>query len=486
MPDLTITDRIKKLFTGKSMKSLALKGGFWLGMGSGLEYGLRFLRNIILVRLLAPESFGLMAIVLAVNGALGAFTFIGINEAVIQSPDGGEETYLNAAWWLSLVRSAGLFFIALIFVPALTSFYSVASYSLMFKVSFLSILFNGAMSARAYIAQKKMDFRKWMIVSNGGAAIGILTAIGLTFWLHSVWALVIGYVMEAAGRCLLSFIICPYLPRMHFKKEHTKALWKYASGMFGLPVLYFFFKEADVFVIGKLLPKKELGLYSMAMRLAQMPILIVSTIINPILMPMFSTKQADRPWVNRTLIKSTRPILLAGSPIVCFFALYGKDLLTVVYGPQYATVAIPFAILLAATLFRTAATPISNVYFAIGKPQLQRFFLIIRAALMIVIIYPAVRFFGLTGAACAGLFSMLAGYFFQVLRMQDLGYLDLRRYGAIFLYAIAISTIVFIVWSAAGRLSLQPFHNMFLGFMWCMAAYVFLGLITFKLYRKAV
>ncbi|MDA8174667.1 MAG: oligosaccharide flippase family protein [Nitrospiraceae bacterium] len=467
------------------MRSLALKGGFWLGAGSGLEYGLRFLRNIILARLLVPESFGLMAIVLAVNTGLGAFTYIGINEAVIQSPDGGEETYLNAAWWLSLIRSVGLFALAVIALPWVVSFYSVEQYSAMFLVSFLSIIFTGAMSARAYIAQKEMDFKKWMLISNGGAAIGILTAIGLTFWLHSIWALVIGYVMEAAGRCLLSFIICPHLPRLHFSKVHTRALWKYASGMFGLPVLYFLFREVDVFVIGKLLSKRELGLYSMAVKLAQMPVLMVSTIINPLLMPMFSVKQADKQWINHALIKSTGIILLAGSPLVCFFALYGKDLLTAVYGPQYAAVAMPFAILLAATLFRTVSTPITNVYFAIGKPQLQRFFLMIRAVLMVLIIYPAVRFLGLTGAACAGLFSMLAAYFFQVLRIWGLGYLDIRRYGTIFLYGIVASMIVFAVWYAAGRMPLQPIHNMLVGFTWCAAAYVFLGAIAFKIYRKA-
>ncbi|MDA8089847.1 MAG: oligosaccharide flippase family protein [Actinomycetota bacterium] len=480
-----ITDRIKALFTGQGMRALALKGGIWLSAGSGLEYSLRFLRNIILARLLVPESFGLMAIVLAVNAGLGAFTYIGINEAVIQSPDGREETYLNAAWWLSLFRSAGLFALAVVALPWFVSFYSVERYSAMFMVSFLSIIFTGAMSARAYIAQKEMDFKKWMLISNGGSAIGILTAIGLTFWLHSIWALVIGYVMEAAGRCLLSFIVCPYLPRLHFSKEHTKTLWTYASGMFGLPILYFLFREVDVFVIGKLLPKRELGLYSMSMKLAQMPILLVSTVLNPILMPMFSAKQTDKQWINRVLIKSTAAILLAGSPIVCFCALYGKDLLTVVYGPQYAAMALPFAILLTATLLRTVSTPITNVYFAIGKPQLQRLFLIIRAVLMIIIIYPAIRFLGLTGAAGAGLIAMLAAYFFQVLRIWYLGYLDIRRYGAIFLYGIAVSMIVFAVWVAAKRMPLQPIHNMLVGFTWCAAAYVFLGVMAFKIYRKA-
>ncbi len=478
-------DRIKRLFAGKSLRALALRGSFWLGLGSGSEYSLRFLRNIILVRLLAPESFGLMAIVLAVNMALEAFTQVGVKEAVIQSPDGEEETYLNGAWWLSFLRSVGLFAIAIVAVPMLASFYSAGQYAGLFRFSFLAILFNGAISARALIAQKRMDFKKWIIISNGGGAIGILSAIALSFRLHSVWALVIGYVLEAAGRCILSFIMCPYLPKLRFRKEHKQALFKYARGIFGLPILYIIFRQSDIFVIGKLLPKKELGLYSMVLGLAQMPIFLVSTIINPVLMPMFSKKQHDKEWINRALLKSTKIIVLAGGPLVCFTALYGKNILTIVYGPVYAAASLPFAILLASTLLRSAGSPIANIYLAIGQPGLHRLFLIIRAAIMLLLIYPAVRFFGLAGAAAAGFLAEFVGYFFQVMRMRGLIVLDTRRYGAVYLHALGISMIVFIVWLATYHISGRPLYNLLLGLACCALAYAFMGLITFKKYRKA-
>lgn len=366
-----IIDKIKDVFVNSSLKSRALRGGFWLGIGSSFEYGLRLLRNIILTRILVPEVFGLMAIVIAVNAALEAFTQIGVREAVIQSPVGEEETYLNGAWWLSFVRSIGLFAIAMICVPWITSFYSISQYSWMIRLSFLTILFNGAISAGSHIAQKRMDYKKWMLISSGGGAIGILTAIGLSLWLHNVWALVIGFVTEAVVRCLLSFVICPFIPRLHFKKEHSQALLAFSRGMFGLPILFFVFTQADIFVVGKLLSKKELGLYSMAMSLAQIPMLLVTTIINPILMSMFSEKQQDKEWINSKIILSTKIITLAGTPIALFAALYGKDLLAMIYSSEYSEIALPFALMLGSTLLRASSTPIANVYLSMGQPRLH-------------------------------------------------------------------------------------------------------------------
>jgi len=481
-----LIEKIRKIFTNTSLKSRVLKGSFWLGLGGSFEYGLRFLRNIILARILAPDDFGLMAIILAVNAALESFTQIGIKEAIIQSPDGEEDSYLNGAWWLSFVRAIGLFAIAMLSVPFIASFYNVPQNTIMFRISFFTILFNGALSSRAYIAQKKMDYKPWVIISSGGGTIGILAAIGLSLWLNSVWALVIGYVLEAAAKCIISFIVCPFFPRLQFRKEHSHALITFSRGMFGLPILFFVFTQADIFVVGKLLSKKELGLYSMALSLAQLPMFLVSTIINPILMPMFSEKQNDKEWINQALIKSTRAIALIGTPIAVLIAFYGHDLLSISYGVQYSSVAIPFAVLFATNLIRTYSTPIANVYLAVGRPELHRLFTGIRAVLMVIFIYPAIKLFGLTGAAAAGFIALITSYCFQVWQIRGLTKLELRQYGGIFLQALGISLPVLLVWYYTYNLfSSRPLINILQGIIGSLLVYGILVTLFIKL-RKTV
>jgi hypothetical protein len=78
-----------------------------------MESALRFVRNMVLTRILMPEAFSDLAIILAVTGAVDAFTEIGIKEAVVQNPQGKSRPFLNGAWWLAFLRGGFLYLLAL-------------------------------------------------------------------------------------------------------------------------------------------------------------------------------------------------------------------------------------------------------------------------------------------------------------------------------------------------------------------------------------
>ena len=76
----------------------------------------------------------------------------------------------------------------------------------------LAIILNGSMSPQSYVAMKKMDFKRWTIIFNGGGAIGVTTTIVLGIFMQNVWALIIGFTVEALFRLILSFVFCPFRP----------------------------------------------------------------------------------------------------------------------------------------------------------------------------------------------------------------------------------------------------------------------------------
>ena len=79
----------------------------------------------------------------------------------------------------------------------LAHFYDNAALVPLIRFGCLAIVFKGAMSARAHVAIKQMYFKRWVLINNGGGVCGILTAVLLTFALENVWALVIGFTVEA-------------------------------------------------------------------------------------------------------------------------------------------------------------------------------------------------------------------------------------------------------------------------------------------------
>src|SRR5690349_3051705 len=139
---------IKRYLESGRLRSQAIRGGAWLGAGNIAAQAFRFGRNIVLTRLLSPDSFGLMAIIISISSIMDTVTEIGIREAIIQNPNGAKDEYLNSAWWLSVTRaliSYGILFVAAVPVAA---FYHNHSLVALARVALLSIVFRGAMSPK--------------------------------------------------------------------------------------------------------------------------------------------------------------------------------------------------------------------------------------------------------------------------------------------------------------------------------------------------
>ena len=424
-----ITDAVRNAVSGGGLKARVLRGGALIGTGSMIEHAVRFLRNIILTRIIMPEALGVMTIILAINAALESFTEVGIREAVVQHPEAEKKSFLNAAWWFATIRGTVLCGIGLLLAPVLASFYHISDSRDLLMLSFVAILFNGAMSTRAFVALKKMHSVRWVAIMQGAALGGVAITIVLVFVLRDIRAMIYGYIAEAALRCIISFIVCPLKPGFEFEKSQTKELFRFARGMAGVPLLTFIFLQADIFVLGRIADKHDLGLYGMAGSLASAPAVFISIFVNAILMPAFAQIRDQHARINTALIKATRSMSLIGFPLAAWFLLFGSGIMSLVYGPAYGAAGAVLAILFFSTALRTMASPIPAVYLGIGQPAANRIFAAIRTVIMVAIIYPAALFFGLEGAATAGAIAMVAAWFFQIRQMGKLTKLDLRRYG---------------------------------------------------------
>src|ERR1700689_5219348 len=106
-----------RLLLGGTLRAKAMRGGVILGGGSVAEQVSRFARNMVLTRLLAPSSFGAMAIVMASSAIVGSLTEVGLRAAVVHNPRGGEKAYLNAGWWMGFGRAISAYVILFAIAP---------------------------------------------------------------------------------------------------------------------------------------------------------------------------------------------------------------------------------------------------------------------------------------------------------------------------------------------------------------------------------
>lgn len=470
---------------GNSLKARSTRGVMILGIGTVAERGLRLVRNMILARLLAPEQFGVMAIVMAASVALEAFTDVGVKQSVIHNKRGDEAEYLNVAWWFQAVRGLGLFAVAYISAPWISHFYESTELLPLMRFAFVAILFNGLISPRVHALEKKIQFGKWVFLFQVSGLLGTLMSLGLAFFvMRNVWVLVIGFVAEAMLRCLLSFVLCPFLPKLTIDRDNLSKILKYARRMLGVPILAVIAFQLDVLVLGKVVTSEKVGMYWLGLQLALQIGMLFSKVVYPILLPIFAEKQDDKQSVCGAAMKITLWTGVLGIPITTFLVGCANPVLSIVYGSEYATVAMPFGLLCIYVLLRTNGSILSQVYFAIGKPHLHRRFVALRLIILACLIYPAIVLFGLVGAAAVVLLANLVGLCMQVVWMRKVIGLRFTDYvycwiPGLRLAAIVLAPVALLRFFKDGTL----FLNIAVGGLACSAACI-IGLLSLRRSRK--
>ncbi len=472
---------MRRVLVSDGLAARCARGSATLAVGTVAERGARFIRNVILARLIAPDQFGIMAIILAAGQLFEAITELGIRPAIIQNKRGATETFLNTAWWLSALRGAVLYLVGIIVAPQVAAFYAQPSLTPLLRVAFLTVLFNGLTSTGLAVLQRNLQFGRYIGVMQGAGLAGTLVTLGLVVFVRDVRALVLGAVAEAAFCCLASFILCPIRPRLGIDRACLGELLAFTRGMIGLPLLTFVVMSADVFVLGKVCSSTELGMYSLALALANIPQTVFSRVFQPLLLPVLSGAQDDLPALRNTVLRMTRLLFTFGIPLTASFVIFGRPMLALAYGPTYSAVSDAFGVLCVYFLLSLLGVIIASAYLAVGRPALHRRFTIIRALLVSALIYPASRGWGPVGAAAALLVSTALANVFQLRNLDGLLTLPLRTYLATAGIGLVSGSVAVVPAIVAARVwPLQTGTELFLGAAFCGVAWAVGGWLLHK------
>jgi len=482
-------------FRGDSLKARCARSGFVLGIGAFVAKFLGFGSKVILTRLLVSEEMGLMVMIISLTQLFEVLTEVGIKQSVIQNKNGARPEYLNMAWWFQGLRGMALYAVAFIVAPWLCEFYFrsrpevLTRYSMeelvtLVRVAFLSILFNGFVSPGAHVLEKKFKFGRAVVITQGGFVLGAILTIILAFLIRNVWAIVIGFAATGLTRCLMSYVLCPFMPKLAYHRESFQGLYRFARGVIGLPVLTYIAFNIDVLVAGKLVSTSLVGFYGMALTLAVAPRDLFVRIISPILFPAFAEKQDDKEALCRAVLKITKVTALLVIPPTALAIICSRAILTFVYPPEYAAVAIPFGLLCVYVLLLIQGSILATVFFGIGQPGKHRAFVGLRALILVVFIYPAIRLLGLTGAAGTVLLASFVALSVQVLVIRKTIGLNIFDYAISWMSGLALAIPVLVVTVLVRGLTPDsPMAHLIIGALSCIIVCA-IGVLLPKFFDK--
>jgi O-antigen/teichoic acid export membrane protein len=441
-----IFDSLSIKFGWSDLGKKVAEGGAWLSFGGSFEQVLRLVRNMVLSRVLLPNAFGSMALVLSITMLFESLSEIGVKQAVVQSPDGNKDLYLNGVWFFALLRGAALAAFGVLFAPLIAQFYKSPELTELLRLAFIGLLVRGVFSPRAYVGLKHLEYKRWILVENLGGALGVGVSIFLSILLKNAMGLVIGFLSESIFRVLLSYVFFPFVPRLKFERGYIEAFAKYARRFLGTPILTYLFLQADVFVIGRILGEAELGSYALAASIARIPDLIMQKVANPLMVPAFSIIQNENAKIVASLEKILSVVFFLGFPIGMLCIFHGPIIMEIVFTPQNRIAGKAFGFLALTSVIRNLGVPFVSICYATNRAQIVRLVMGLRTIVFAALIIPATQNWGISGTAGAMLITVFLMYFVQMLALRRMGFITLRKALSVTYRGVALSTIPFAVW----------------------------------------
>ncbi|MBW4516962.1 MAG: oligosaccharide flippase family protein [Timaviella obliquedivisa GSE-PSE-MK23-08B] len=353
-----------------SIKQLALRGTFWTVASYGISQILRFGSNLILTRLLFPEIFGLMSLAYVFITGLQLFSDLGIHTSLIQNKRGDEPDFLDTAWTLQIIRSVGLWLCCVIIAIPAANFYKEPELAWVLPIVGLGTLIGGFHSTGLASLTRRLAVKQVLIFELGGQIIGLSVMVIWAWFDRSIRALLVGTVVAALVQLVWSHILSPNPPnRLVLEKKAVGEIFSFGKWIFLSTVLTFFAMQSDRLILGKLLGVQLLGVYGIALTLAEIPKQVTLAVGGKIVFPMFSKfVSLPRSEFRDKIRRGRLPILLVTAPVLAMLFSFGDILITTLYDNRYADAAWMISLLALGIWPLILTTTLEGALFAMGNP----------------------------------------------------------------------------------------------------------------------
>ena len=263
--------------------------------------------QVVLARLLSPEAFGVLAILLVVTQVSDSIAQSGLGMALIQKNDSDDRSY-STAWWLSLGLAAILYSALFLAAPAISLFYIMPDIVVYLRVLGLIVFFNSANSIQRSFLQRSLNFKSIFTATTLAALASGVAGIAMALLGFGIWALVAQSLLQSVFICIVMWIKVSWKPALIFDAGEAKSLFSYGWKICVTGILNVIYSGISELIIGRACSAGELGLYSQGRKYPQAAIGFAGIIPEPDISRLLPALQEAANQINERLLsfKNTR------------------------------------------------------------------------------------------------------------------------------------------------------------------------------------
>jgi lipopolysaccharide exporter len=350
---------------------LRLTGSSALALSTVGTNLVRIVSTMILTRLLAPDVYGVVGMIMSIFFMVNMLTDIGLQSYVVRHPRSDEPQFLDSVFTIHAIRGVGLAAISMLLAWPLSLILDKPQLFAPLVVSSLLFVIDGQVSLHQFKALRDGKVPRFTLVDFGTNLTQTATAILFAIFLRNVWAIVASMLIGSAVRTWSTYALFPG-GRHRFRYDRTVSadLWRFSRVVAMSSALTLVIGQVDKLALGRVLPLSQFGIYVLASSLAAAPTVFGYNYATTIVYPAVATANREGASIAEAYYGCWRR----------FFYLYAfaaggligvADLLVrFLYDPRYEPVAFYLSILGVSTALTMVNRGMENVQVAMGRPRI--------------------------------------------------------------------------------------------------------------------
>ena len=215
--------------------------------------------------------------------------------------------------------------------------------------------------------QKQLRFKELSTRNIVSALAGMTIAIIMALCGCGVWSLVASSLLSALTSVVLLWKMSTWRPTFEFSMQSLKELFSFGGLMLLSSLVETVYTNLQSLIIGKWYSAKDLGFFTQAKKLEEVPTLSLSAIVNEVSFPVFSALQDDKEKLLLGVRKNVKAITYLNFPLMVLLMVIAQPLIVFLYGAKWSTSAPYFQILCVSSMIYTLNTLNTNVIKSLGK-----------------------------------------------------------------------------------------------------------------------
>ncbi len=328
----------------RMLRAKTIRGIFWSFADLLASHGLQFVIQIGLARLLLPEHFGVMGMILVFIAISNSIVDSGFSQALIRDQTTSQADY-STVFYFNSAMAIAVYGVLYIIAPLVSTFYEEPQLVILLRVLSLALIINSLGIIQRVQLTKEVNFKKMTIINLIAVTLSGVITIGCAIEGYGVWSLVVNILVLQSTQTICLWLFNRWVPSFVFSSQSFVKYFGFGYKLMLSGLLDTLYTNLFFVLIGKIYSSSSLGYYTNAVKVRDLASQSLAVTIQRVTYPVLSTIQDDEKQLKASFRKIIKISAFVNFPLMIGLAAIATPLFTLLFGEKWIPSVIYFQLL---------------------------------------------------------------------------------------------------------------------------------------------